>query len=49
MITMFEKKIKILQEKFFLSLSQINDSNIADSFILLTVTFDLHISEEEMR
>ncbi len=49
-ITMtFKKKIKILQEKFFLSLSQTNISNIADSFILLTMIFDLYISEKEVR
>ncbi len=45
----FKKKIKILQEKIFLSLSQINISNIADSFIFLTMLFDLHISEDEVR
>ncbi len=49
MITTFKKKIKILQEKFFLSLSQININNIADSFILLTMSFNLHISEDEVR
>ncbi len=49
MTTTFKKKIKILQEKFFLSLFQTNISNIADSFILLTVTFDLYISEKEVR
>ncbi len=49
MTTTFKKKIKILQEKFFLSLFQINISNIADSFILLTMLSDLHISEDEVR
>ncbi len=49
MTTTFKKKIEILREKFFSSLSQTNINNITDSFILLTVTFDLHISEEEVR
>jgi len=45
----FKKKIKILQEKFFLSLSQTDINNIANSFILLTMSSDLHISENEVR
>ena len=49
MITTFEKKIKILREKFFLLLFQTNISDIADSFILLTMSFDLHISKNEVR
>jgi len=49
MTIMFEKKIKILQEKFFLSFFQININDIANSFIFLTVSFDLHISEDEVR
>jgi len=49
MITMFQKKIKILQEKFFLSSSQININDITNSFILLIILFDLCISEDEMR
>ncbi len=49
MTMMFKKKIKILQEKFFLSFSQININNIANSFIFLTVSSDLHISEDEVR
>ncbi len=49
MTTTFEKKIKILQEKFFFSLSQININNIANSFIFLTMSFDLRISEDEVR
>ncbi len=49
MTTTFKKKIKILQEKFFLLLFQININNIADSFILLTMSFNLHISEDEVR
>jgi len=49
MITTFKEKIEILQEKFFFSLFQININNIADSFILLTMSFDLHISKDEVR
>ena len=45
----FKKKIKILQEKFFLSFSQININDIANSFILLTMSSDLRISENEVR
>jgi len=45
----FKKKIEILQEKFFLSLSQTDINNIMNSFIFLTVLFDLHISEDEVR
>ncbi len=49
MITTFEKKIKILQEKIFLSSSQTDVNNIADSFIFLTMISNLHISEEKMK
>ncbi len=49
MITTFKKKIEILQEKFFFSSSQTNISNIADSFILLIMSSDLCISEDEVR
>jgi len=49
MITMFKKKIKILQEKFFLSFSQANINNIANSFIFLTISSDLHISKNEVK
>ncbi len=49
MTIMFKKKIEILQEKFFLSFFQTDVNNIADSFILLTMTFNLHISKEEVR
>jgi len=49
MTMMFKKKIEILQEKFFLLLFQINISNIANSFIFLTMSFDLCISEDEVR
>ena len=49
MTTTFEKKIEILQEKFFLSFSQTDINNIADSFIFLTMLFDLHISENKVR
>ncbi len=45
----FKKKIEILQEKFFLSLSQTDINNIMNTFIFLTVSFDLHISEDEVR
>jgi len=45
----FKKKIEILQEKFFLLLSQININNITDSFILLTMLFNLCISKDEVR
>ncbi len=49
MTIMFKKKIEILQEKFFLSFSQTNVNNIADSFILLTMSSDSCISEDEVR
>jgi len=45
----FEEKIEILREKFFFSSSQTNINNIANSFIFLTMSFDLHISEDEVR
>ena len=45
----FKKKIEILREKFFFWFFQTNINNITDSFILLTVTSDLHISKEEVR
>ncbi len=49
MTMMFKKKIEILQEKFFFSFFQTNINDIADLFILLTMSFDLHISEDEVR
>ncbi len=49
MITTFKKKIEILQEKFFLSSSQVNVSDIAESFISLTVSFNSRITEDEMK
>ncbi len=49
MITMFEKKIKILQEKFFFSSSQVNISDITESFISLTVSFNSRITENEVK
>jgi len=49
MTTTFEEKIKILQGKFFLSFSQTDVNDIADSFILLTVSSDSCISEDEVR
>ncbi len=49
MITTFEKKIEILREKFFLSSSQANVSDIAESFISLTVSFNSRITEDEVK
>ncbi len=49
MITTFEKKIEILREKFFLSSSQANVSNIAESFISLTVSLNSRITEDEVK
>ncbi len=49
MTTTFEKKIEILREKFFLSSSQANVSNIAESFISLTVSFNSCITEDEVK
>ncbi len=49
MTTTFKKKIKILQEKFFLLLFQTNINNITNSFIFLTMLFDLCISKDEVR
>jgi len=49
MITTFKKKIKILQEKFFLSSSQANVNNITKSFIFLTVSFNSCITEDEVK
>ncbi len=45
----FKEKIKILQEKFFLSFFQTNVNNIANLFILLTMSSDSCISEDEVR
>ncbi len=49
MITTFEKKIEILQEKFFPSSSQVNVSDITESFISLTVSFNSRITEDEVK
>ncbi len=49
MTTTFEKKIEILREKFFPSSSQANVSNIAESFISLTVSFNSRITEDEVK
>jgi len=49
MTTMFEKKIEILQEKFFFSSSQANVNDIAESFISLTVSFNSRITEDEVK
>ncbi len=49
MTTTFEKKIKILREKFFFSSSQANVNNIAKSFISLTVSFNSRITKDEVK
>ncbi len=49
MTTTFEKKIEILQEKFFFSSSQANVNDIAESFISLTVSFNSCITEDEVK
>jgi len=49
MITTFKKKIKILREKFFLSSSQANVNDIAESFISLTISFNSRITEDEVK
>ncbi len=49
MTTTFEKKIEILREKFFLSSSQANVNDIAESFISLTVSFNSRITEDEVK
>ncbi len=49
MTTTFEKKIKILREKFFPSFSQANVNDIAESFIPLTVSFNSRITEDEVK
>ncbi len=48
-ITTFEKKIEILREKFFFSSSQANVSDIAESFISRTVSFNSRITEDEVK
>ncbi len=45
----FEEKTKMLRKKFFSSLSQANISDILKSFILLTVSFNSVLSQDEMR
>ncbi len=49
MITTFEEKIEMLQEKFFSSLSQADVNDISDSFISLTVSSNSRISENKMK
>ncbi len=49
MITTFEEKIEMLQEKFFSSFSQADVSDISDSFISLTLSSNSRISENEMK
>ncbi len=45
----FEEKMKMLRKKFFSSSSQTDISNILKSFILLTVSFNSVLSQDEMR
>ena len=49
MITIFEEKIKMLQEKFFSSFSQANINDISDSFIFLTVSSNSCILKNEIK
>ncbi len=49
MTTTFKEKIEILREKFFLSSSQVNVNDIAESFISLTVSFNSRITEDEVK
>jgi len=49
MTTTFEKKFKMLREKFFSSFSQADISNILDSFISLTISSNSRISKNEMK
>ncbi len=49
MITMFEEKIEMLQEKLFSSFSQADVNDISDSFISLTVSSNSRISENKMK
>ncbi len=49
MTTTFKKKIKILRKKFFFSSSQANINNITKLFIFLTVSFNSHITKDEMK
>jgi len=49
MIMMFKKKTEILQEKFFLSSSQVNVNDIAELFIFLTVSFNSRIMKDEVK
>ena len=45
----FEEKTKMLWKKFFSSFSQTNISNISKLFILLTVSFNSVLLQDEMR
>ena len=45
----FEEKTEILRKKFFSSSSQTNISDISKSFILMTVSFNSALSQDEMR
>ncbi len=49
MITTFEEKIEMLQEKFFSSFLWIDVTDILNSFISLTVSLNSRISENEMK
>jgi len=49
MTTTFEEKIEILRGKFFFLPSQANVSDIAESFISLTVSFNSRITEDEVK
>ncbi len=49
MIKLFEEKTKMLWKKFFSSSSQTNISDISRSFILLTVSFNSVLLQDEMR
>ena len=45
----FEEKTKMLQKKFFSSLFQADINDISKSFILLTVSFNSILLQDEMR
>ncbi len=45
----FKEKTEMLRKKFFSSLSQANISNISKSFILLTMSFNSVLLQDEMR
>jgi len=45
----FEEKTEMLQEKFFSSSSQADVNDISSSFILIIMSFNSFISEDEMK